>query len=151
MLFCDDTLRSSFATCVSRGLKTVVARHRQNNPMVGILFSKEIIYRKNGSTVFNIFHGRPQIFVVQWSKKTVCTSASFENHLFLAHKAVLMLRRSGKMDGNVRCDKIWAKSLGSGNSNFTNYLVSGFFSLLTEYLKVYLSDTPSRELSNAFC
>ena len=69
MLFCDDTLRSSFATCVSRGLKTVVARHRQNNPMAGILFSKEIIYRKNGSTVFSIFYGRPQIFVVQWSKK----------------------------------------------------------------------------------
>ena len=69
MLFCDDTLRSSFATCVSRSLKTVVARYRQNNPMVGILFSKEIIYRKNGSTIFNIFHGRPQIFVVQWSKK----------------------------------------------------------------------------------
>ena len=69
MLFCDDTLRSSFATCVSRGLMTVVARDRQNNPMVGILFSKEITYRKNGSTVFNIFHGRPQIFVVEWSKK----------------------------------------------------------------------------------
>ena len=43
-------------------------------------------------------------------QKTVCTSASFENHLFLAHKAVLMLRRSGKMDGNVTCDKIWAVS-----------------------------------------
>ena len=104
MLFCDETLRSSFATCVSRGLKTVVTRHRQNNPMAGILFSKEIIYRKNGSTVFNIFHGRPQIFGME--QKTVCTSGSFENHLFLAHKAVLMLRRSGKMDGNVRCDKI---------------------------------------------
>ena len=62
-------------------------------------------------------------------QKTVCTSASFENHLFLAHIAVLMLRRSGKMDGKVRCDKIWAKSLGSGNSKFTKYLVSGFFFL----------------------
>ena len=69
MLFCDDTLRSSFATCVSRGLMTVVARQRQKNPMAGILFSKEIIYRNNGSAVLNIFHGRPQIFVVQWSKK----------------------------------------------------------------------------------
>ena len=69
MLFCDDTLRLSFATCVSCGLMTVVARHRQKNPMVAILFSKEIMYRKNGSTVFNIFHGRPQIFVVQWAKK----------------------------------------------------------------------------------
>ena len=68
MLFYDNTLRS-FATCVSRGLMTVVARDRQNNPMVGILFSKEIIYRENGSTVFNIIHGGPQIFVVQWSKK----------------------------------------------------------------------------------
>ena len=68
MLFCDDALRS-FSTCVSRGLMTVVARDRQNNPMVGILFSKQIIYRENGSTVFNIFQDRPQIFVVQWSKK----------------------------------------------------------------------------------
>ena len=34
-----------------------------------------------------------------------------------------MLRRSGKMDGNVRCDKIWAKSLSSGNNKFTNDLV----------------------------
>ena len=36
--------------------------------MTGILFSREIIYGKNSSTVFNIFHGRPQIFVVQWTK-----------------------------------------------------------------------------------
>ena len=48
---------------------TVVAHHRQNNQKVGILFSKEILYGKNGYTVFNIFQGRPQIFVVQWSKK----------------------------------------------------------------------------------
>ena len=40
-----------------------------------------------------------------------------------------MLRRSGKMDGNVRCDKIWEKSLSSGNRKFTNNLVSGFFFL----------------------
>ena len=33
------------------------------------------------------------------------------------------------MDGNVRYDKIWAKSLGSGNSKYTNYLVSGVFFL----------------------
>ena len=39
-----------------------------------------------------------------------------------------MLRRSGKMDGNVRSDKICAKSLSSGNSKFTNDVVSGFFS-----------------------
>ena len=86
MLFCEDTLRS-FATCVSRGLMTVVARDRQNNPMVGILFSKEIIYRENGSIVFNIFHGRPQIFVVQWSKKL-----SHSKHLLVSQ----MLRKFNK-------------------------------------------------------
>ena len=86
MLFCDDTLRS-FATCVSRGLVTVVARHRQNNPMVGILFSKEIIYRENDSIVFNIYHGRPQIFVVQWSKKL-----SHSKHLLVSQ----MLRKFNK-------------------------------------------------------
>ena len=53
-----------------------------------------------------------------------------------------MLRRSGKMDGNVRCDKIWAKSLSSGNRKFTNNLVSGFF---PNYLKI---DISSRELSS---
>ena len=47
----------------------VVAHDRQNNPVVGISFSKEIIYRRNGSTVFKIYHDRPQIFMIQWSKK----------------------------------------------------------------------------------
>ena len=48
--------------------------------------------------------------------------------LFLAHKAVLTFRCYEKMDGNVGCDKIWAKvqltinntSLSSENSEFTN-------------------------------
>ena len=50
------------------------------------------------------------------------------DQLFLAHKAVLTFRRYEKMDGNVGCDKIWAKvqltinnkSLSSENSEFTN-------------------------------
>ena len=37
--------------------------------MAAILFSKEIIFGKNGSTVFKIFQERPQIFMFQWSKK----------------------------------------------------------------------------------
>ena len=70
MLLCDDTLRSSFATCMSRGLMTVAARDRLlNNPRAGILLPKEIIYKKNGSTLFKIFHDRPQIFMFQWNKK----------------------------------------------------------------------------------
>ena len=68
-LFCDDTLGSSFATCMSRDLITVVARSRFKIIHRLVMFSKEFIYRKNGSTVWKIFHSRSQIFMVQWSKK----------------------------------------------------------------------------------
>ena len=49
----------------------------KNNPMAGILFSKEVIFGKNGSTVFKIFHGRPQIFMFQWSKKLLQSNISW--------------------------------------------------------------------------
>ena len=60
MLFRDDTLRSSFATRMLGGLVTVVARSRFK-----IIQWLVYCFQK----IFNIFHGRPQIFVVQWSKK----------------------------------------------------------------------------------
>ena len=45
----------------------------------------------------------------------------------------------------------FAQSLSSGNSKFTNDLVGVFFSWLTVYLEIYLSETSLRELSIAFC
>lgn len=41
----------------------------KNNPGAGNLFSKGIMFRKNGSTVFKIFHGRPQLFCFNGAKK----------------------------------------------------------------------------------
>ena len=76
MFFRDDTLRSLFATRMSRGLVTVVVRSRfkiiqwlvyyfQKRLHIERIVSTEFYW----STVFYNFHGRPQIFVVQWSKK----------------------------------------------------------------------------------
>ena len=66
MLCCDDTLRSSFATWTSGGFETVVARNGLKTIQCLVSCSP---FLKNGSTVFKIFHGRPQTFIFQWSKK----------------------------------------------------------------------------------
>ena len=66
MLCCDDTLRSSFATWTSDGFVTVVARNGLKTIQCLVSCSP---FRKNVSTVFKIFHGRPQTFIFQWSKK----------------------------------------------------------------------------------
>ena len=68
MLCCDDTLRSLFATWTSGGFVTVVARNGLKTIQWVVSCSP---FLKNGSTVFKIFHGRPQIFMFQWSKTSV--------------------------------------------------------------------------------
>ena len=68
MLCCDDKLRSLFATWKSGGFVTVVVRNGLKTIQWLVSCSP---FLKNGSTVFKIFHGRPQIFLFQWSKKSV--------------------------------------------------------------------------------
>ena len=51
-----------------RGFVTVVASSRLKT-IQWLVFCSPFL--NNGSTIFKSFHGRPQIFMFQWSKKTV--------------------------------------------------------------------------------
>ena len=100
--------------------------------MAGILFSKEILYRKMALLLSRFsmvdpkylwLNGAKNCHIVNISRSVRCYGNSTKlnwnvccTHLLrlalrpiVFKKAVLTFRRYEKMDGSVGCDKIWAK------------------------------------------